>query len=145
MSFSCSTKSILVHDLCCPLCYYKLPIIVNGWKCPVSLYWWCRFIVPMKNGDLVSQGLLTSIIRNEGTIESFKVPIFFLFLTHNVTIKLPKLQHEGAVTKHHFGFWTNKHCNLSILWKSVQSIYLILFLAMSILHPGQHGFVCIII
>ncbi|KAK7310016.1 hypothetical protein RJT34_07205 [Clitoria ternatea] len=31
-----------------------------------------RFIVPMKNGDLDSKGLLASIIRGEGTIESFK-------------------------------------------------------------------------
>ncbi|KAK7306954.1 hypothetical protein VNO77_39604 [Canavalia gladiata] len=31
-----------------------------------------NFIVPMKNGDLDSKGLLASIIRGEGTIESFK-------------------------------------------------------------------------
>ncbi|KAK9276233.1 hypothetical protein L1049_005764 [Liquidambar formosana] len=31
-----------------------------------------RFIVPMKNGDLDSKGLLASIIQAEGTIESFK-------------------------------------------------------------------------
>ncbi|KAG6671429.1 hypothetical protein I3843_16G003400 [Carya illinoinensis] len=32
-----------------------------------------KFIVPMKNGDLDSKGLLSSIIQVEGTIESFKV------------------------------------------------------------------------
>ncbi|KAJ7943199.1 Metallo-hydrolase/oxidoreductase superfamily protein [Quillaja saponaria] len=31
-----------------------------------------KFIVPMKNGDLESKGLLSSIIESEGTIESFK-------------------------------------------------------------------------
>ncbi|EEF33267.1 uncharacterized protein LOC8260404 [Ricinus communis] len=31
-----------------------------------------KFIVPMKNGDLDAKGLLASIIRSEGTIESFK-------------------------------------------------------------------------
>ncbi|XVE85969.1 hypothetical protein DITRI_Ditri17bG0134500 [Diplodiscus trichospermus] len=31
-----------------------------------------KFVVPMKNGDLDSKGLLASIIRAEGTIESFK-------------------------------------------------------------------------
>ncbi|XP_071926992.1 uncharacterized protein [Coffea arabica] len=31
-----------------------------------------RFIVPMKNGDLDAKGFLASIIRAEGTIESFK-------------------------------------------------------------------------
>lgn len=31
-----------------------------------------RFIVPMRNGDLDSKGLLSSIITKEGTIESFK-------------------------------------------------------------------------
>lgn len=31
-----------------------------------------KFIVPMKNGDLDSKGLLASIIQAEGTIESFK-------------------------------------------------------------------------
>ncbi|KAM3739250.1 hypothetical protein ACB098_08G010700 [Castanea mollissima] len=31
-----------------------------------------KFIVPMKNGDLNSKGLLASIIQAEGTIESFK-------------------------------------------------------------------------
>ncbi|XP_022776987.1 uncharacterized protein LOC111318401 isoform X2 [Durio zibethinus] len=31
-----------------------------------------KFIVPMKNGDLDSQGLLASIIQAEGTVESFK-------------------------------------------------------------------------
>lgn len=38
-----------------------------------------RFVVPMKNGDLESKGLLASIIQAEGTIESFKVCIFFYF------------------------------------------------------------------
>lgn len=38
----------------------------------------CRFIVPMKNGDLDSKGLLASIIQAEGTIESFKVSILSL-------------------------------------------------------------------
>nr|XP_027095538.1 uncharacterized protein LOC113715516 isoform X2 [Coffea arabica] len=32
-----------------------------------------RFIVPMKNGDLDAKGFLASIIRAEGTIESFKL------------------------------------------------------------------------
>uniref|UniRef100_A0A5B6YKI2 Metallo-beta-lactamase domain-containing protein n=1 Tax=Davidia involucrata TaxID=16924 RepID=A0A5B6YKI2_DAVIN len=32
-----------------------------------------KFIVPMKNGDLDSKGLLSSLIQAEGTIESFKV------------------------------------------------------------------------
>ncbi|KAI4357853.1 hypothetical protein L6164_001776 [Bauhinia variegata] len=31
-----------------------------------------KFIVPMKNGDLDSKGLLASIVRGEGTVESFK-------------------------------------------------------------------------
>ncbi|GMN38804.1 hypothetical protein TIFTF001_008032 [Ficus carica] len=31
-----------------------------------------KFIVPMKNGDLDSKGLLASVIQAEGTIESFK-------------------------------------------------------------------------
>ncbi|KAH7569866.1 hypothetical protein ACOSP7_017728 [Xanthoceras sorbifolium] len=31
-----------------------------------------KFIVPMKNGDLDSKGVLTSIIQTEGTVESFK-------------------------------------------------------------------------
>ncbi|KAJ9708131.1 hypothetical protein PVL29_000272 [Vitis rotundifolia] len=31
-----------------------------------------KFIVPMKNGDLDSKGLLASIIQSEGTVESFK-------------------------------------------------------------------------
>ncbi|KAK8657622.1 hypothetical protein V6N13_035852 [Hibiscus sabdariffa] len=31
-----------------------------------------KFIVPMKNGDLDSKGFLASIVRGEGTIESFK-------------------------------------------------------------------------
>ncbi|CAM8881419.1 unnamed protein product [Rhodiola kirilowii] len=31
-----------------------------------------KFIVPMKNGDLDSKGLLSKLIRSEGTIESFK-------------------------------------------------------------------------
>ncbi|GAB2266853.1 hypothetical protein Dimus_001841 [Dionaea muscipula] len=31
-----------------------------------------KFIVPMKNGDLDSKGLLASILRAEGTLESFK-------------------------------------------------------------------------
>ncbi|XP_052184617.1 uncharacterized protein LOC127796499 [Diospyros lotus] len=31
-----------------------------------------RFIVPMKNGDLDSRGLLASIVQTEGTVESFK-------------------------------------------------------------------------
>uniref|UniRef100_A0A5B6YK03 Metallo-beta-lactamase domain-containing protein n=1 Tax=Davidia involucrata TaxID=16924 RepID=A0A5B6YK03_DAVIN len=31
-----------------------------------------KFIVPMKNGDLDSKGLLSSLIQAEGTIESFK-------------------------------------------------------------------------
>lgn len=31
-----------------------------------------KFVVPMKNGDLDSKGLLASIVRGEGTIESFK-------------------------------------------------------------------------
>ncbi|GAB4840260.1 hypothetical protein Ancab_021025 [Ancistrocladus abbreviatus] len=31
-----------------------------------------KFIVPMKNGDLDSKGLLASIIQAEGTVESFK-------------------------------------------------------------------------
>ncbi|XVF86050.1 hypothetical protein PTKIN_Ptkin17bG0169400 [Pterospermum kingtungense] len=31
-----------------------------------------KFIVPMKNGDLDSKGILTSIIKSEGTVESFK-------------------------------------------------------------------------
>ncbi|KAJ4841362.1 hypothetical protein Tsubulata_016493 [Turnera subulata] len=31
-----------------------------------------RFVVPMKNGDLDSKGLLSSLIQAEGTIESFK-------------------------------------------------------------------------
>nr|XP_004236302.1 uncharacterized protein LOC101254186 isoform X1 [Solanum lycopersicum] len=31
-----------------------------------------RFVVPMKNGDLDSKGLLASIVKSEGTMESFK-------------------------------------------------------------------------
>lgn len=31
-----------------------------------------KFIVPMRNGDLDSKGLLASIVRSEGTLESFK-------------------------------------------------------------------------
>uniref|UniRef100_A0A7C8ZK60 Metallo-beta-lactamase domain-containing protein n=1 Tax=Opuntia streptacantha TaxID=393608 RepID=A0A7C8ZK60_OPUST len=31
-----------------------------------------RFVVPMKNGDLDSKGLLAAIIKAEGTVESFK-------------------------------------------------------------------------
>lgn len=31
-----------------------------------------KFIVPMKNGDLDSRGLLASLVRGEGTVESFK-------------------------------------------------------------------------
>ncbi|MED6126917.1 hypothetical protein PIB30_083138 [Stylosanthes scabra] len=31
-----------------------------------------RFIVPMKNGDLDSKGVLASLVKPEGTIESFK-------------------------------------------------------------------------
>ncbi|RYR56517.1 hypothetical protein Ahy_A05g022220 [Arachis hypogaea] len=31
-----------------------------------------RFIVPMKNGDLDSKGVLASLVQSEGTIESFK-------------------------------------------------------------------------
>ncbi|CAJ1932281.1 unnamed protein product [Sphenostylis stenocarpa] len=31
-----------------------------------------KFIVPMKNGDLDSKGLLASLVRGEGTVESFK-------------------------------------------------------------------------
>ncbi|CAI9756094.1 unnamed protein product [Fraxinus pennsylvanica] len=31
-----------------------------------------KFIVPMKNGDLDSRGLLSALIQSEGTIESFK-------------------------------------------------------------------------
>ncbi|XP_061375070.1 uncharacterized protein LOC133317246 [Gastrolobium bilobum] len=31
-----------------------------------------KFIVPMKNGDLDSKGLLASIVQTEGTVESFK-------------------------------------------------------------------------
>ncbi|XP_028768222.1 uncharacterized protein LOC114725817 isoform X2 [Neltuma alba] len=31
-----------------------------------------KFIVPMKNGDLDSKGLLASLVRAEGTVESFK-------------------------------------------------------------------------
>ncbi|KAI9071464.1 hypothetical protein K1719_046573, partial [Acacia pycnantha] len=30
------------------------------------------FIVPMKNGDLDNKGLLASLVRAEGTVESFK-------------------------------------------------------------------------
>ncbi|KAF3545855.1 hypothetical protein DY000_02008932 [Brassica cretica] len=32
----------------------------------------CRFVVPMQNGDLDAKGILASIIKKEGTIESFK-------------------------------------------------------------------------
>ena len=35
--------------------------------------------MPMKNGDLDSKGFLASIVRSEGTVESFKV-LSFLFL-----------------------------------------------------------------
>ncbi|CAM8885988.1 unnamed protein product [Rhodiola kirilowii] len=38
-----------------------------------------KFIVPMKNGDLDSKGLLSKLIRSEGTIESFKA--WFLVLS----------------------------------------------------------------
>lgn len=31
-----------------------------------------KYVVPMKNGDLDSKGLLSSVINDEGTIESFK-------------------------------------------------------------------------
>ncbi|KAL6969818.1 hypothetical protein U1Q18_029531 [Sarracenia purpurea var. burkii] len=31
-----------------------------------------KFIVPMKNGDLDTKGLLAGIVRTEGTVESFK-------------------------------------------------------------------------
>ncbi|KAF2578595.1 hypothetical protein F2Q68_00005803 [Brassica cretica] len=30
------------------------------------------FVVPMQNGDLDAKGILASIIKKEGTIESFK-------------------------------------------------------------------------
>lgn len=38
-----------------------------------ALHLFDRFIVPMRNGDLDSKGLLASIVRSEGTLESFKV------------------------------------------------------------------------
>lgn len=38
----------------------------------------CRFIVPMKNGDLDGKGFLASLVRAEGTIESFKVCVLSL-------------------------------------------------------------------
>ncbi|KAK8964880.1 hypothetical protein KSP40_PGU003393 [Platanthera guangdongensis] len=31
-----------------------------------------KYIVPMKNGDLNSKGILSSIVRSKGTVESFK-------------------------------------------------------------------------
>lgn len=48
----------------------------DGCSCfPLSLSL-CRFVVPMRNGELESKGALTSIIKSQGTMESFKV-IFF--------------------------------------------------------------------
>lgn len=41
--------------------------------CTCSLFISCRFIVPMKNGDLDSKGFLANLVQAEGTIESFKV------------------------------------------------------------------------
>lgn len=32
-----------------------------------------RFIVPMQNGELDSKGLLATLVRSDGTVESFKV------------------------------------------------------------------------
>lgn len=42
----------------------------------------CRFIVPMRNGELESKGLLASIVQSEGTIESFKVVFLYLLLSY---------------------------------------------------------------
>lgn len=39
----------------------------------VSFSIYRRFIVPMRNGELDSKGALASIIKAEGTIQSFKV------------------------------------------------------------------------
>lgn len=44
----------------------------------VSLLLLYRYVVPMNNGDLDSKGFLSSILYSEGTIESFKVRLFFL-------------------------------------------------------------------
>lgn len=40
----------------------------------------CRFIVPMKNGDLDSKGLLASLVKSEGTVESFKVRFLYQYI-----------------------------------------------------------------
>lgn len=42
------------------------------------LFLLCRFIVPMKNGDLDSKGALASLVKAEGTMESFKVTSFLI-------------------------------------------------------------------
>ena len=49
----------------------------------------CRFIVPMKNGDLDGKGLLASIIQAEGTVESFKVRFIYPFMK-NKWAKAPR-------------------------------------------------------
>ncbi|XVE91387.1 hypothetical protein REPUB_Repub01dG0005300 [Reevesia pubescens] len=49
-------------------------ILVSGQEDAVQLakLLHAKFIVPMKNGDLDSKGLLASIVQTEGTVESFK-------------------------------------------------------------------------
>lgn len=41
-----------------------------------------RYVVPMKNGDLDSKGILASIVKSDGTIESFKVYIRVFGITN---------------------------------------------------------------
>ncbi|QCD90061.1 Metallo-beta-lactamase [Vigna unguiculata] len=43
------------------------PVLGPPWQRPEN-----GFIVPMKNGDLDSKGLLASLVSGEGTVESFK-------------------------------------------------------------------------
>jgi ABC-type enterochelin transport system ATPase subunit len=58
-------------------------MVVNSFIDFISSF--CRFIVPMKNGDLDGKGLLASIIQAEGTIESFKVCILSLNFEEQIT------------------------------------------------------------
>lgn len=49
----------------------------------------------MKNGDLDSKGFLASIIRAEGTIESFKV---WLFFNMNCSFELMDIEVSGKIS-----------------------------------------------
>lgn len=66
-TFSDSTELAKIHIESCLCCLDDTIFLLSI----------CRFVVPMKNGDLDSKGFLASIIQAEGTIESFKVYSFF--------------------------------------------------------------------